>query len=191
MSETVYNLIVNRRSIRRFQKKNIDSGFLKKLVNVARLAPSVANLQPLEFIIVNDKELCLKIFEIIGWAGYLKDWTPSTEEKPDAFIIILVKATTNTLYMRDVGLASENIIITAENEGIGSCILLNFKEDMIKEILKIPDGIKVDSVIALGYKAEHPIVEDKKDSVEYWIDRNQVLHVPKRRLEDILHINKF
>jgi len=93
--------------------------------------------------------------------------------------------------MRDVGLASENIIITAENEGIGSCILLNFKEDMIKEILKIPDGIKVDSVIALGYKAEHPIVEDKKDSVEYWIDRNQVLHVPKRRLEDILHINKF
>ena len=47
----------------------------------------------------------------------------------------------------------------------------------------------VDSVIALGYKAEKSVVEDMEDSVKYWRDEKQVLHVPKRKLQDILHIN--
>ncbi|MCI0501584.1 MAG: nitroreductase family protein, partial [Epsilonproteobacteria bacterium] len=48
----VYNIILNRRSIRRFKQKPILLDVLKKLVNAARLAPSAANLQPLEFYIV-------------------------------------------------------------------------------------------------------------------------------------------
>ena len=49
----------------------------------------------------------------------------------------------------------------------------------------------VDSVIALGYKAEHPVVDDLVDSVKYWRDENEILHVPKRKLEDVMHINSF
>ena len=49
----------------------------------------------------------------------------------------------------------------------------------------------VDSVIALGYKAEKSVIEDFNGSIEYWRDKNQVLHVPKRLLKDIIHINKF
>ena len=188
----VYDAILSRRTIRRFQKKPIKLDLLRRFVNAARLAPSAANLQPLEYFIVTEKEICSKIFETIGWAAYITPkWTPGVEERPTAYIVILVKDINNKFYTRDVSLASENIVLAAEEEGIGSCILYNIDRDKIQEILKIPKTLHVDSIIALGYKAENPVVEDLKDSVKYWRDENEVLHVPKRRLEDIIHINKF
>jgi len=188
----VYNAIISRRTIRRFQKKPIKLDLLRRFVNAARLAPSAANLQPLEYFIVTEKEACSKIFETIGWAAYITPkWNPGVEERPTAYIVILVKDINNKFYTRDVSLASENIVLAAEGESVGSCILFNIDRDKIQEILKIPKTLYVDSIIALGYKAENPVVEDLKDSVKYWRDENEVLHVPKRRLEDIIHINKF
>lgn len=188
----VYDAIISRRSIRRFQQKPIPLEILKKLVNAARLAPSAANLQPLEYFIVSDKELCSKVFEKISWAGYLKPkWTPAQEERPAAYIVMLVKDAENKWYLRDVSLATENIVLAAEEEGIGSCILCNIDREKIKQALEIPENIIVDSVIALGYKAEKSVVEDFKDTVKYWRDEKNIMHVPKRKLNDITHINKF
>ncbi len=188
----VYDSIVSRRSIRRFQQKPVSPVLLKKFVNAARLAPSAANLQPLEYFIVTDKELCSMIFETIGWAGYITPkWTPSTEERPVAYIVLLVRDINNKYYQRDVSLASENIVLTAEGEGIGSCILCNIDKKRVQEVLEIPEELQVDSIIALGYKAEYPVLEDFKDSVKYWRDVKGVLHVPKRRLDDLVHINRF
>lgn len=191
-SMSVYGTILSRRSIRRFQQKPINTELLRKFVNAARVAPSAANLQPLEFFILTEKDLCSKIFEKIGWAGYIKPaWKPVKNERPTAYIVILVKDITNKYYPRDVGLASENIVLAAEEEHIGSCILCKIEKDKIQEMLKIPDTLHVDSLIALGYKAEQAVVEDFKDSVKYWRDKNEVLHVPKRKLEDIIHVNEF
>jgi nitroreductase len=189
---SVYDVILSRRSIRRFKQKPIKKEIIKNLINAARLAPSGANLQVLEYIIVTDKSLCSKIFNTIGWAGYIKPtWKPRKDERPTAYIIIITNNIDNRYYKRDVGMASENIVLTAESKNIGSCILCNIKRKEIKRFLKIPDNFHVDSVIALGYKGEQPVIEDMKDSVEYWRDHNDVLHVPKRRLKDIIHINKF
>ena len=188
----VYDAILSRRSIRRFQQKSIPIELLKKFINAARLAPSAANLQPLEFFIVTDKELCDKFFETLGWAAYIKPkWAPNKEERPVAYIAMLAKDNTNKWYLRDVSLASENIVLAAEEERIGSCIMLKIDRQKLREILKVPDELIVDSIIALGYKAEKPVVEDFKGSIEYWRDENKVLHVPKRKLEDITHINKY
>ena len=68
---------------------------------------------------------------------------------------------------------------------------LNIDRKKIREILKIPEDLYIDSVIALGFKSKKSVVEDFKGSIKYWRDENQVLHVPKRKLEDIIHINKF
>jgi len=189
---SIYDTIISRRSIRRFKQKPIKIEILKKLINAARLAPSGANLQVLEYFIVTDKILCSKIFDTIGWAGYIKPtWKPRKEERPTTYIIILTNDIDDRYYIRDVGIATENIVLTAESENVGSCILCNIKRNKIRKFLRIPDNFHVDSVIALGYKAEQPVIEDMKDSVEYWRDENDVLHVPKRRLKDIIHINKF
>ena len=189
----VYNVILSRRSIRRFQQKRIPIGTLKKMVNTARLAPSAANLQPLEFFIVNKKDLCSKVFETLGWAGYIKPkWTPDVNERPTAYIIILVKnPNKNPWYIRDASIAAAYITIAAESEGIGSCILCKIDKEKLQKNLDIPKDYIVDSVIALGYQAEHPVVEKLVDSVEYWRDEKGVLHVPKRSLKDVVHINRF
>ena len=189
---SVYESIVSRRSIRRFQQKNISLDILKKFVNAARLAPSAANLQPLEYYIVTNKELRDKVFQTLGWAAYIKPkWTPKEEERPTAYIIILVSDPNNKWFPRDASLASENIVLAAEEEGIGSCILCKIDRDKLHDILKVSSNMIVDSVIALGYKAEKSVVEDYIDTVQYWRDGKEILHVPKRKLEDITHINQF
>ena len=188
----VCDAILSRRTIRRFIQKQLSLEILKKLVNAARLAPSAANLQPLEYVIVNEKNACSKIFETLGWAAYLTPrWIPSIEERPVAYIIIVVRDSTNKYYPRDVGFATENIVIAAEEEDIGSCILYNINRAAIREIIHAPKEYEIDSIIALGYKAEYPVVEELTDSVKYWRDEQGVLHVPKRKLEDIIHLNGF
>ena len=187
----VYKAIISR-SVRRFQQKKIDPEILKKMVNAARLAPSGANLQPLEFFIVDDKELCNKVFETTSWAGYIKPaWKPNETERPVAYIIILVKDKNNPWYLRDASFAAENIVLTAESNDIGSCILCKIDREKIRKILKIPENIIIDSLVALGYKAEHPIAVDIIESIKYWRDENEVLHVPKRKFKDVIHINEF
>ena len=188
----IYKAIISRRSIRRFQQKEIPIDLLKKFVNAARLAPSAANLQPLEFFIINDKKLCEKIFETLSWAAYITPkWAPIEGERPVAYIINLIKDSNNKWVDRDVSFASENIVLAAEEEGIGSCIMCKIDKTKIQEILNISKNMIIDSVIALGYKAEKSVIEDYKDSVKYWRDKDQVLHVPKRKLEEIIHINEF
>ena len=188
----VYEAILSRRSIRRFKQKSIQLDVLKKLVNAARLAPSAANLQPLEYLVVNEENLCSEIFQTISWAGYIKPkWIPSAQERPAAYIVMLIKDAENKWYLRDVSLASENIVIATEAEGLGSCILYNINRNKIRQILSIPEKIIIDSLIALGYKDEKSIVEEFKDNVEYWRDENNIMHVPKRKLKDIIHLNVY
>jgi len=192
MNNSVYEAILSRRTIRRFKQKPVDVKLLKKFVNAARVAPSAANLQPLEYFIISEKKLCARVFETLGWAGYIKPkWTPDESEQPTSYIVILVREDLNKYYKWDVGLSAENIMLVAEEENIGSCILLNINRKKLREILGIPDSLYIDSVIALGYKSETAIMEDMVDSVEYYRDENDVLHVPKRKITGILHINKF
>jgi len=92
----VYDVIISRRTIRRFQQKPVNKETLRKCVNAARLAPSAANLQPLEYCIVTEKTLCAQVFEALHWAAYLQPkWTPHEKERPTAYIIVLVKDTQN------------------------------------------------------------------------------------------------
>jgi nitroreductase len=188
----VYDAIISRRSIRRFTQKPVDLKIIKKCINAARLAPSAANLQPLEYCIVTDKELCTHLFEALSWAAYIQPkWTPNEAERPTAYIVVLVKDTKNPYYERDVGFATENIVLAAEGEGLGSCILCNIERSKIQDLCNIPLTLAVDSVIALGYKAETSVVENMGDSVKYWRDEHNVLHVPKRKFDDIVHVNRF
>ncbi|MCK4257061.1 nitroreductase family protein, partial [candidate division WOR-3 bacterium] len=87
----IEDLIIRNRSFRRFyQGITIELNILKKLINLARLSPSAANLQPLKYIISNDTEKNALIFPHLSWAGYLKDWQgPADDERPSAYIVIL------------------------------------------------------------------------------------------------------
>lgn len=187
------NIILTRRTIRQFKPLPVAPPLLTKLVNAARLAPSAGNLQPLEFVIVDDGEIRKKVFSCLRWAGYIAPaGNPQTGNEPTAYIVTLVNtAVKEKGFEYDVGAAMENMILAAWEEGLGSCWIISVQRERIADILSIPEGYKVDCVLALGYPAENPEVEELKDSVKYWKNREGVLHVPKRNLKNILHINKF
>ena len=195
----VYKAAISRRSIRRFKDIAVPYEALEKCVNAARLAPSGMNRQLCEYIIIDDEQLLPKVFDSIPrWAGQPKPKGTLLEHTPKAYIIILINSALEAelggnqrIIFYDVGLAAENIILVALEQGIGSCPLLSFTEDELKQVPSIPDDYKIALVLALGYPNESPVAEVATDSVRFWVDNQGTRHVPKRKLEDILHRNKF
>lgn len=191
----VWEAIKSRRSVRRFRQEAISKETLLELVEAARCAPSAANRQPLEFVIVNAEEQTAQVFAQLAWAGYVRPRRdPPAGRRPVAYIIVLVhtEKVMAEFGKVDAAAAIENILLAAQGKGIGSCWLGAINRDELREILKIPDKYDIDSVVALGYPDEQPVMEDcKGESIEYYLDDEDVLHVPKRPLPSITHINKF
>jgi len=185
---STYDLILKRRTIRKFKQRKIDKNTLEKLINAARFAPSAANLQPLKYVIVDKPEKVEKVFENVRWAGYIAPaGNPEKDERPVAFIAILVDTEIKKNdYQHDIGAAVQNILLAALEEGIGTCWMGAIDRDKIRAVLNIPERYILDTVIALGYPAENPVAEDENGSIKYYKDSSGVLHVPKRKLSDII-----
>ena len=195
----IYKAAISRRSIRRFKDIAVPYEALEKCVNAARLAPSGMNRQLCEYIIIDDEQLLPKVFDsITRWAGQPKPKGTLLEHTPKAYIIILINSALGAelggnqrLTIYDVGLAAENIILVALEQGLGSCPMLGFERDELRQVLNIPEGYDIALLVALGYPDERPVAEVATDSVRSWVDNQGTRHVPKRKLENILHRNKF
>ena len=190
---TFSETLIKRRSIRCFKAMPIPYAVLDKCVDAARLAPSAANLQPLEYIIVDEEHLLDSVFDTLKWANYISPrGNPPPGERPRAYIVVLINSNVRADgFEYDVGLAVGSIISVALEEGLGTCCIGSIDRAKLMEILKVPDHYTIALVVALGYSNESPIVEDFEGSIKYWKDESNVLHVPKRKLEDILHRNMF
>ncbi|HRR96152.1 MAG TPA: nitroreductase family protein [Candidatus Ratteibacteria bacterium] len=189
----IYEVIKKRRTIRRFEQKPISNELLIKFIDMARLAPSASNLQPLEYIIINKREVVDKIFSNLAWAGYLGEkGQPPEGKRPVSYIVVIANKQINVLkYKLECGAAIENILLCATYEGIGTCWIGSVNRKQVRKILQIPGNYIIDSVIALGYPAEKSVIEEFNGSVKYWKDEQEIMHVPKRNLKDIIHLNKF
>ena len=192
---SVYTIIQKRRSIRRFKQRTVSYKTLIRLIKAARLAPSAANLQAWEFIIVNKKLLVDKIFPHLKWAGYLGDkGAPEEGRRPTAYIVVLIskhKCKFPKYAQADLGAAIENILLAATETGLGSCWLGAIDRKAIAKILSIPPRTIVEYVIALGCPDEKSKVEPMKENIRYYKDRKGTMHVPKRRFSQILHRNRY
>lgn len=184
------NLIRKNRTYRRFyQEVEINYSILEELIDLARLSPSGANLQPLKYIISNKPEKNELIFQHLKWAAYLTDWNgPQEGEKPTAYIIIVGDKNISTNFFCDQGIASQSILLGACEKGLGGCILAAVDREDLKNKFTIPDSYEILLVIALGKTKEVVVLEELKDTgnIKYWRDENSVHHVPKRKLKDII-----
>jgi len=182
-------LVLKNRSYRRFyQNEAITNTQLMAWIDLARLGASGRNAQSLKYITVTDENLCKQVFNNLAWAGYLSDWAgPIEGEQPVAYVIMLNDERLSKNYFCDDGIAVQNLLLGAVEEGYGACILRAFKEKPLRELLNIADDYKLIQVIALGKPKEEVIIEDMKDGdIKYWRDESGVHHVPKRKLEDII-----
>jgi nitroreductase len=189
----IYETIVARRTIRKFRPEPVAREILERLVDAGRLAPSAANLQPLEFIVVDAPGPRGEIFPCLKWAAYIAPaGDPGTGEEPAAYIVTLANTKIREkMFEYDIGAAMENMILAALEEGVGSCWMLSIDRDKLRAILGVPEDYRIDSVLALGYPAEEPAAEVMGDSCRYWKDEAGRLHVPKRALAAVAHYNKY
>jgi nitroreductase len=197
----VYEAAAARRSIRRFEDRPVPYAALEKCVEAARLAPSGRNQQVLEYIIIDDERGRAGVFDnITSWAGQpAAKGAPPPEHRPQAYFLILINKgmedefhpNRRAITLLDAGMAAENIMLTAREQGIGTCAILMFREDALKKLLGVPDNHDIALLIIAGYPAESPVAEDLTESVALRMDGRGVRHVPKRKLADICHRNRF
>ena len=156
---SLLDVILSRRSIRRYEKKEIPKDVLDKIVEAGRQSPSAANRQPYRFVIVTDSEIKK---ELKGrFSRFLKD----------APVVIVGCANpkarlTGKWATVDTTIALENMVLAAWSLGIGSCWIGNFNEEKTKELLKIPEDWKVVALVTFGYPAEQPKPRKKKPTNE-------------------------
>ena len=87
----------------------------------------------------------------------------------------------------DDGIQAQTILLGAVEEGYGGCIIKAFKNDALRQILQLPEHLKIMYVIALGKPKETVVLEPMKDGdFKYWRDANDTHHVPKRGIEDLV-----
>lgn len=184
------DLIHKNRSYRRFDENvSIDSDTLRSLVNLARLSPSGANLQPLKYILSHTPDKNRLIFRHLAWAGYLKDWPgPKEGERPSAYIIILGDKEIKASFGIDHGIAAQSILLGAVEKGLGGCIFGSIQREKLGKALNIPDRFEILIVIALGKPKEKVVLETlgEDGDIKYWRDEREVHHVPKRSLDEII-----
>ncbi len=181
------DLVQKNRSYRRFNpNRKVTTDELRTLVDLARQTASARNMQPLKYVLVND-ERCSMIFPLLAWAGYLKDWKgPDELEQPVAYILVMRDNTINTKHYCDDGIAMQTILLGAVEMGLGGCMIGAFNKQQLSNLLGIPEQFEVLNVIALGEPQEEVVLEELTDDVQYWRDENDVHHVPKRKLDEVI-----
>jgi nitroreductase len=138
------------------------------------MAPSACNAQPWKFIVVDDPELVKKVAEaasakLIGmnsFVGKAPVIIVIVREKPNFSSKVGATIKNKDYSLIDIGIATENICLQAEAEGIGSCIIGWFDEKELRNILSIPRSKRVELLITLGYSMSDKREKRRKPSDE-------------------------
>ncbi len=186
----IKELIVKNRSYRRFYGDSpISRDTLVQLVDLARLTASGANKQPLKYLLSCDKSTNDKVFATLGWAGYLTDWPgPVESERPTGYVVVLMDKKIQMAGGADHGIAAQSILLGAVEMGLGGCLIGSINKPQLQAAMNIPEQYEIMLVIALGKPKEEVIIEEIENGqdIKYWRDENQLHHVPKRKLKDII-----
>ena len=158
----VLEVIKKRRSVRKYKEDPIPEEALLRVLEAARLAPSGKNFQPWKFIIVKDKSLKEKLAHASAGQFFMAE----------APIIIVGCGFPDDSYTRmgrymkswsvDVTIALDHLMLQAQEEGLGTCWIGSFEEEEVKEILNVPEGVKVLALTPLGYPGEIPAFRGRK-----------------------------
>lgn len=185
----IKDLISKSRSFRRFYEDvPVSEELLTSLIDIARLTPSARNAQPLKYILVTEESLKEKLFPYLAWAGYLTDWKgPEKGERPSAYIVVLGDTSIGKNFDIDLGISCQSILLGAADAGFGGCMVGAFNRDKVKELLEVPENMEALLVLALGKPNENVVIEDMENGdIKYWRDSEDVHHVPKRSLEEVI-----
>ncbi len=156
---TFLELAQKRYSVRSYENKPVEDAKLKQILEAGRLAPTGANLQQFQLVVVHT-------------AGRQEELKPIY--KPDWFanapVLICVCATTPTNGQpyreagayRNVSIVTDHIILAATELGLGTCWVAAFDQEATRRILKIPADAYPINFIAVGYAKDQPKPKTRK-----------------------------
>jgi len=160
-----------RRSVRRFSDRPVEDEKLQALLEAVRMSPSWANRQCWRFIVIRDGQAREAISELsyveafFAPKGYKVN--PAKKGLAEAPVVIVACADPaesgvlwdQSYYMTDIGIASQTLMLTAHSLGLGSVFVGVFDDKKLRELLRIPEEIKIVGLFPLGY----PLDETKKE----------------------------
>ena len=159
---SVFEAIMNRKSIRVYKNDPIPQEVLIRVLEAARWAPSGKNLQPWKFIVVRDKDLREKLATASAQQHFMAE----------APVIVVACGYPDECYARmgrymkswsvDVAIALEHLILQAQEEGLGTCWIGGFSQENARKIVDIPDKYKVVTVMPIGYPVEETAPRPRK-----------------------------
>ena len=180
-----FDAMIRRRSIRKFRPEAVSLDDLKKIVEISRLYPSGGNVQPIRFAILVRKDLCDAVFADTKWAMYLPGYSLADDERPTAYIALLRDETVSQKCDYDMGAASTMVMLSAADLGLASCPIGNFHRGRLAELLKLPETLHPELLIALGYPGQESRVVPMADTIRYCQDKQGDFLVPKWSADEI------
>lgn len=171
----VMKAIKERRSIRKYKPDPVSDSDLMEVLEAARRAPSWANTQCWEFVVVKDPEIKRK------FADTLPSGNPAFSSFTEAPVVIVAcaqlgkagyyqgKAGTDKgdWYMFDVALAMQNLTLAAHSKGLGTVHVGFFDAKEVAQLLEVPEGIVVIEMTPLGYPAQEAKATPRKELREF------------------------
>ena len=164
--------IQHRKSVRKFTSDPIAPEKLQSVLEAARLAPSGNNKQPWTFVVVQSEQQRQAVMQ----ACHMQTWMMTAPAfivavadmaaRSDADLPIFIDE--NSPYwelkraIRDTAIATENIMLEADAQGLGTCWVGFFVQSEIRPVLGIPNTKFVLGVIPIGYPAEQPPARPRK-----------------------------
>lgn len=169
----VLNAIKTRRSIRRFKETPIENDKITEILESVRMAPSWANMQCWRLIVIKDQQIKDKISELSFVESFFTPLgyktNPAKKGLAEAPVVIVVCADPSqsgflwnqSYYMTDIGIAAQNLMLSAHSLGLGSVFVGVFEEEKLKNILNIPQGIRIVGLFPIGYPRDEKAGADR------------------------------
>lgn len=164
--------IKNRRSIRKYTNQEVSEETLHELLEAGMCAPSAGNERPWHFVVVEERSQLEEIMKVHQYSRMLN-------EAPLA-IVVCADLTTdkypgNNYWIQDCSAATENILLAAQEKGLGTCWLgvypVQVRVEGLKKILNLPENVVPVSAIAVGYPAESKAPVERYDETRVHRDR--------------------
>ena len=170
-------LAMSRQSDRTYDKERpVEPEKLERILETGRLAPSACNAQPWKMVVITDQELAQKVGKAaagLGMNKFAKDAPVHilvVEESANITSLLGGKLKNKHFPLIDIGILAAHIVLAAESEGLGSCILGWLDEKEIKRLTGIPDSKRLLLDIIIGYPAKEKrkkIRKEKEKVVSY------------------------
>ncbi len=182
-------LLKKRRTVRRFKQVQVFDKDIRYILEAARVVSCGGNVQKLRYIVARDKQLVKDIFENTAWAGMVSpkrspEWGKNA---PLTFIVVTAPRDSEEVIQANAGAAVQSMEYAAVDVGLGACWIGAYKKENVEKILDLPEHEETLYLLAVGYPDEEPVQDDidLEESMKYYLDDEDVLHVPKLKTDAI------